>query len=194
MDRATLFVENVLEHASKYYDPVKAHEYYERTKQLKGRRRVGDLRGKKKKQAWEYVKYKVGEEKKATLETAKIKNKASVEQLRSTARQHREFLSEKIKALFDQISSDVDRQIDALPEGLSRTERSAKIKEIRGTAKTTKETSRAERDKEREDLSSALKGSLESARIAYKQTRESIKDRYEQKLDSEFEAIKKGEY
>ena len=24
-------------YASKYYDPVKAHEYYERTKQLKGR-------------------------------------------------------------------------------------------------------------------------------------------------------------
>ena len=42
--------DQLMHYASKYYDPVKAHEYYLKNRELKGRRSTGSLddEGKKK--------------------------------------------------------------------------------------------------------------------------------------------------
>ncbi len=51
-------------YASKYYDPVKAHEYYEKHKKLKGRQSTKGMTNSQKEMAT-YVKDKLSAEKKA---------------------------------------------------------------------------------------------------------------------------------
>ena len=50
-------------YASPYYDPVKAHEYYMRTRELKGRRSTMKLNDEGKK-VWAYTKNEISGEKK----------------------------------------------------------------------------------------------------------------------------------
>ena len=52
----------LLHYASEYYDPVKAHEYYMRTRELKGRRLSSKLNDEGKKQ-WSYTKESIKNEK-----------------------------------------------------------------------------------------------------------------------------------
>ena len=50
-------------YASPYYDPVKAHEYYMRTRELKGRRSATKLNDEGKK-VWAYTKNEISSKKK----------------------------------------------------------------------------------------------------------------------------------
>lgn len=54
-------------YASKYYDPVKAHEYYEKHKKLKGQHSTKGMTNSQKEMA-AYVKDKLSAEKKQKLE------------------------------------------------------------------------------------------------------------------------------
>lgn len=74
-------------YASQYYDPAKAHEYYERTKQLKGRKSTSGL-NEQGKIAAKYVKEKLTEERKKKQEELKQRMNAKIERIR-----------EKIKAI-----------------------------------------------------------------------------------------------
>ena len=65
-------------YASKYYDPVKAHEYYERTKQLKGRTRSVSSLDDEGKQMWSYVKEQITNEKQSKTESLKQELATSV--------------------------------------------------------------------------------------------------------------------
>ena len=61
-------MDNILMHyASKYYDPQKAHEYYEQHKKLKGRTSTAGL-NEKGREAAKYVKKSLNEEKKTAKE------------------------------------------------------------------------------------------------------------------------------
>ena len=89
-------------YASKYYDPVKAHEYYERTKKLKGRRTSGMSDEQKK--TWSYVKEGVITEKKQKNEEIKKASSAEIETLRSEASETRKRISEKLKSWLSKIT------------------------------------------------------------------------------------------
>lgn len=80
MDRAQEFIDNFLSHddGSQFYDPVKAHEYYLKNRELKGRRSAGQLRGKKKKEAWAYVQSQVADKKKAEIKAASSAQTAQI--------------------------------------------------------------------------------------------------------------------
>ena len=69
-------------YASPYYDPVKAHEYYERTKQLKGRTSTAGL-NESGKIAAKYVKEKLKEERKKKQEELKTRMNAKIERIRA---------------------------------------------------------------------------------------------------------------
>ena len=63
---------NSLQHyASPYYDPQKAHEYYEQHKKLKGRRTTTTLTDEGK-EAASYVKSQITDEKNAKLEPSSL--------------------------------------------------------------------------------------------------------------------------
>lgn len=68
-------------YASKYYDPQKAHEYYEKHKQLKGKTSTSSLNDEGKKAA-KYVKQKIVEEKKAAIEKHKEEMNKKIAALR----------------------------------------------------------------------------------------------------------------
>lgn len=170
---------NFLAHASsKYYDPVKAHEYYLRTRELKGRQSGKDLKTEKKKQAWAYSKQQIKEARTAELDAAKEQTRQDKEELRSVARSYREELSAKLKTVIDKlsdysstehekiseasaaererISSEVDRKIAALPEipkGISKERRA----ELAAERKAKIAKIRGDAKAERSDLTSSTK-------------------------------------
>ena len=68
----------LIHYASPYYDPVKAHEYYEEHKKLKGRKSTAGLNDKGK-EAARYVKEQINTEKKERIGTARETKKSNVE-------------------------------------------------------------------------------------------------------------------
>lgn len=64
------------------YDPVKAHEYYMRTRQLKGRTSTAKL-SKKKKEMAAYIKNQLSEEKKEKQKALNAKMKEKIANLRA---------------------------------------------------------------------------------------------------------------
>ena len=90
-------------YASKYYDPVKAHEYYMRNRELKGRRSTSKLSDEGKK-VWQYTKQQITEEKKAKVEAEKEAKDQKTEELREKASATRERITAKLKELNEKLS------------------------------------------------------------------------------------------
>lgn len=89
-------------YASPYYDPVKAHEYYMRTRELKGRSTTSlNDEGKK---IWAYTKNNIKTEKKAKIKEEQEKKNAKITELREKAEATREEITSKLKALNEQLS------------------------------------------------------------------------------------------
>jgi hypothetical protein len=173
MDKIDALISSFLEHSgSQYYDPVKAHEYYMRTRQLKGRRSTTALKSQSQKEGWSYVQSRIKEDKKTELEAAKNTNKAAVEQLRAAGDQRRKELAAKIKSI-------IQSKIDAIPKSLGKHARAAEVAKLRAASKP-----------EMDQLRTDIKATIESARASYKQARDDITKKFEAKLDSEFDAIR----
>lgn len=90
--------EHLQHYASPYYDPVKAHEYYMRTRELKGRRSVQKLSDEGKK-VWAYTKNEIKTEKKAKVDAEKEKQKQTTTDLRERASETRKKISSRLKEL-----------------------------------------------------------------------------------------------
>ena len=67
-------------YASPYYDPVKAHEYYMRTRELKGRRSTTKLNDEGKK-VWAYTKNEISGKKKEKVKEEQEKRKQKLKEL-----------------------------------------------------------------------------------------------------------------
>lgn len=219
MDKASAFIENFLAHyASEYYDPVKAREYYLRTRELKGRQ----LTTKAEKQAFDYANANITAAEKNDVVKAAEAQKAALEQIRATATARQAEIRAKIKdilanlandkkAQIEQISKDVVDKIAALPEipkNISKDaraklveQRQEEIDKIRGDAKTKIQSvssgAQAKKDSEvassrssTEQIKSDVKASVESARSKYQELRQALKDKYDTIRQQEQQAIK----
>ena len=94
---------NLQHYASPYYDPVKAHEYYMKNRELKERRSVRKLSDEGKK-VWSYTKNEIKNEKKTKVEAEQETKKQRTEELRSNAKAMRERISSRLKELNDALS------------------------------------------------------------------------------------------
>lgn len=65
-------------YSSPYYDPVKAHEYYEQHKQLKGRTRSASALDDEGKEMWSYVQQQIKNEKTSKIENEKAQMAAQI--------------------------------------------------------------------------------------------------------------------
>jgi hypothetical protein len=142
------FVGKFLAHyASEYYDPDKAHEYYLRNRELKGKQstseltRKGDKAGnERRKEAWSYTKNQIGEAQKAELKGLSEANKQFLEKARTTAQARREEISSKLKTLLETLTQqkkDDAESVDAAEEAeMQRVdeERATKSRKIREDA------------------------------------------------------------
>lgn len=114
-----------LEHyASQYYDPVKAREYYLRTRELKGRSE-SNLKSEAKKEAWGYTKSKVGEAQNAELDAAAEAHKQAVESIRKMIGLMREAITQKLKEAMDKITQASEEEHARIAE-----KRAAKLEEL----------------------------------------------------------------
>lgn len=137
--------DNSIQHyASKYYDPVKAHEYYMRTRELKGRRSTSKLSDAGKK-AWAYTKNEIGLEKKAKAGAAKAERDQAVRALRERASEVRASITERLKTLNS-----------ALAEG-GKSEKEAIESVRKSSLEDIEKRSAAERDKIASKASSEIK-------------------------------------
>lgn len=101
-------------YASQYYDPVKAHEYYERTKQLKGRSTSG--MSDEQKSTWNVVKEGINTEKKEKTDSLQDESRATIEALRSEAAAARQRISEKLRAWLEKIGEDASSNRETLSD------------------------------------------------------------------------------
>lgn len=76
--------DSIAHYASQYYDPVKAHEYYERTKKLKGRR-TGTSLNDSGKEAKTYVRNRINTKRDQDLKNAESQSKKRTEERKKSA-------------------------------------------------------------------------------------------------------------
>src|SRR5215212_8902743 len=99
------FVDEFLAHyASQYYDPAKAHEYYLRNRELKGRQSTKGMSDTQR-QAWSYTKNQIVLARKADLEGASEAQKTFLQQAREQAKALREEISAKMKDLIESLAN-----------------------------------------------------------------------------------------
>lgn len=92
-------------YASPYYDPVKAHEYYMRTRELKGRKRSASSLNDEGKKVWEYTKNQISESKKQDLQDASEAKDEYIKELQTEATATRERISTRLKSLSEALAS-----------------------------------------------------------------------------------------
>lgn len=93
----------------KYYDPVKAHEYYMRTRELKGRE-PAKLKTDAKKDAFNYSKTQIDKAKKKRLEGLSEDRKKDVERLRNIAEMKRAAIRKQVEDLMNKLSAASDKR------------------------------------------------------------------------------------
>lgn len=180
MDNADAFVSSFLEHAGdQLYDPVKAHQYYEKTKQLTGRKKGKKTRAQI--EGWSYAQSQIRQGKKTELDSAATNAKAAFEQLRANADGRRKALSKKLETLSQIITGNVIKEIAALPVGLSKQTRALKVAQIYDKANKDRASGKLANHDEAKQLVTDLKTTVESARANYKKLREGIQAKYDGK-------------
>ena len=151
-------------YASKYYDPVYAHEYYEKHKKLKGRSSLSE----KGKEVADYVTKKMNEERdkevsssksKTTrsLESARNKHSSTVESSRNTRDRNIEAKKNATQQAVENHKAQMDNQIQQLRDQLASWGKSGlkgKSKEVRQKIARLREENNEAKAKLQEELSS----------------------------------------
>ena len=213
MDRVEDFLRHYVEQP---YDPVKAHEYYLKNRDLKGRT-INGLSDKQK-EAWTYSKNRVSTDKKLQVESAKVANDKKIEAFQKSADKTRARISEKIKLFIRNLSqkTDADHQqisdkvksdianIPPIPENIIGRQRAIlvekrnqQIADIRNTgnsdlrklandSKYSKQDGIDSASSERDKARTDLKDIINTTREAYTKAKAT--------LDANYEAIYAKEY
>ena len=169
--------EELKHYASPYYDPVKAHEYYMRTRELKGRKSTAGL-NEEGKSAAKYVKEQLNNERKTKVETHKSETNTQIETLRdqkkATIEAHKSQMQSKIDSLRSQLKS------------MSKAQKEAKKEQIYSEI----DSLRAANKEERQRLSEEYKASTTELRSEHKAEKTRLKEEYDEKYIQELDKIK----
>jgi DNA polymerase III delta prime subunit len=217
MDPAEEFIANFLEH-KRVYDPVKAREYYLRTRELKGRRSASALKTESKKERWAYVKDQVKTERTESMGSAREGNSAQIKALRAKASSRRGDIRERLKQVIalltedrkedlSDIKEDVNAKIAALPpipKGVSKArraklsaDRKEEIATIRGEAKEDRaevsEDTKAAKTTERATATASREKVSADLKVSVNKARENYK-KLKEELKANYEAEYQKEY
>lgn len=187
--------DSIAHYASPYYDPVKAHEYYERTKKLKGRK-TGTSLNDVGKEAKTYVRNRINAKRDQDLKNAESQSKKRTEERKKSAeretydniRKESEELGKKLDALIS-MTSKLDgstlrankKRILAVVNSLAAKNKQSRTKLI-SLYKTNKTKINTE---EREKLTAEKKKIRSDATNTYNSELEKIQG------DSEFQSTSK---
>lgn len=196
----------LMHYASKYYDPIKAHEYYMQHRKLKGRRKTSSL-SQEGREVWNVTKSNISTEKKSAVEKMREKQKKETAALRARAKQTRERISNKLKLLNDALTrkaknerkrlSDANKaQIEHIrntkpPPGLTKAEKAEWDRKQRAKIANVRENT----DGKKKDLSTDTASNKTSNRESAKEQREKVGTELKAALKStreKFNAAKKN--
>ena len=174
----------LVHYASEYYDPEKAHEYYMRTRELKGRCTTAlNDEGKK---VWAYTKNTIKSEKKSKVEEEQENRKKKIEALRAKAQATREEISDRLKELNEQLTKDASNKKEDVEEdkssdlediekkASSEIERLMAIKIPEGLSKDERAKRVAERNEKIAKLRNDVKADKSEVRTDAKAKKQSI--------------------
>ena len=140
----------LIHYASPYYDPVKAHEYYEQHKHLKGRP-TGRLTDEGK-QVWKVTNMNIDQAKKIENDKARLVKLSSVQQFQNTTEEQYKMIKSKLTELLNAINTKY---------------------------KTDTTKNREYEKQQRDKIANALKDNVRKAVSDLKAKKDNIKEKYE---------------
>ena len=167
----------ILHYASPYYDPVKAHEYYMKHRELKGRASTAGLNDEGKAAA-SYVKEQLTTERKSKVEANKEDTTNQIDKLREQKKSN-------IEAHKAAMQSQIDR-LKAKLSSMSSADKQKNRDRIAANISVLREQNAAERER----LNAEFQAHSKTIRTAQKETNENLKTEYDDKYLSELEKIK----
>lgn len=171
---------HLVHYSSPYYDPIKAHEYYMKTRKLKGTSSKISTAGlnDEGKAAAKYVKNQLTTERKTKVTANNEASKSEIEKLRaqkkSNIEAHKSMMENRINTLREKV-----KRMSAFDKTRNRDRVSAIISNLR-----------AQNQAVREQLNAEFKSQSEGIRTERKTTNENLKTEYDDKYASELERIK----
>lgn len=167
-------------YASPYYDPIKAHEYYEQHKQLQGRRSTAGLNDAGK-EAARYVRDQLKSERISKVNAHKAQTDSNIQtntQIgKNKIESNKSIMQSKIESLRAQLKS------------MSKEEKAARRESINAEIQTL----RASNAESRALIQKSMKSYNVAMRNEHKRVRESLKTEYDEKYLDELEKIKADE-
>lgn len=181
-------------YSSQYYDPVKAHEYYLKNRQLAAKR-AGMTKEQRQteanqNQALSFAKKTIAEKRKAESTKASEDQKAKLMALQEKAKATAKDIEDKLQALADGLKVDatipahVNPKVRAFLESMNRNKQSI----ARGKINAARKDSSSQIKKVRDDLSSAVK----KAREDYAKARDAMDQKYKQAAITEQQNIQQN--
>jgi hypothetical protein len=215
------FVDDFLAHySSEFYDPAKAHEYYERNKQLKGgsapaaketkeQRKQRITTATNQRQALGYANKQISAKRQADLKGAQSAQTARVEALRKNVEQRSAQIKQKLEQALAKLQAETAKSIkpvklneipgNASPKLRAYLEKqNAKLLETsqKNTAAANRKlsvaTSAAQKaaQAETQKLGVEMKAAISKARSSYAASRNQIVSKYKSAADTEHKNIK----
>lgn len=167
----------LLHYASPYYDPVKAHEYYMRTRELKGRKSTSKLNDEGKNAA-KYVRERLTEEKKGLIKTHKDTTDSMINEKRNSK-------NSSTKSYRERINSEISHLRDKL-KGMSREEKENRRGEIESEIARLRENNKSERQR----LMEEYKGYSKTMREGHKEYKKNLNEQYDEKYIAELDKMR----
>lgn len=169
--------EELKHYASPYYDPVKAHEYYLKNRELKGRRSTAGLNDEGKNAA-RYVKEQLTSERKQKVEAHKQETNSTIDSLREQKKS-------AVEAHKNAMQVKIDR-LRAKLKGMSKEDKARNKERIYGQIDSLREDNK----QVRQQLQEAFKASSTDLRFAHKEERTRLKNEYDEKYLQELDKIR----
>ena len=160
--------EELKHYASPYYDPVKAHEYYLKNRELKGRRSTAGLNDEGKNAA-RYVKEQLTSERKQKVEAHKQETNSTIDSLREQKKSAVEAHKNAMQAKIDRLRAKL--------KGMSKEDKARNKERIYGQIDSLREDNK----QVRQQLQEAFKASSTDLRSAHKEERTRLKNEYDEK-------------
>lgn len=152
-------------YANKYYDPVKAHEYYEKNKKLKGRHSTKGMTNTQKEMA-AYVKDKLNTEKKQKIQNVTDQSKSQKVNVSDAAKRKRESFTKSCSYIISNLRAKL-QNMSAEEKKFAKTRIQKEISKIRETFAQRKADVSAAAKNQKSGISAAAKTEKENIRTDY---------------------------
>jgi hypothetical protein len=194
-------------YASEFYDPAKAHEYYLRNRELRGRQPVkGESKEQRKarvatnrnqEEARSYVNKQISTKKRADSKGLQTSQKARMEKLRTNAEASRKRIEDKLKNLLESLKTAQETPLNKIPENATPEQRAYLEKQNAAISKSNAlasgkkaEEARKAAGAEMKRVGTELKTAVATARDSYTKARADLNAKYKTASDTEHKNIK----